>query len=137
MNAQQVFDKVADHLWTQGVPSIDALSGYCMYRGEEGRSCAVGCLIPDDVYSQSMEDLRVAALVGAFGTRLPPFIKEHVELLSRLQSVHDSAVSMVTSGMKPLPVAEPFTDTYLNERLAAAAHHYGLTYTNRFRKETN
>ncbi len=54
MSAQEVFDKVAEHLLTQNKKSI-GLNGGCCYRGENGLTCAAGCLIPDDKYSPQME----------------------------------------------------------------------------------
>lgn len=51
---QEIFDKVATHLLRQGARSVDDF-GDCMYRGEFGRMCAVGCLIPDQCYSTKIE----------------------------------------------------------------------------------
>ena len=54
MNKQEVFDKVAKHLLTQKIKCVDS-TGRCVYRGINGLKCAIGCLIPDDVYEPSME----------------------------------------------------------------------------------
>ena len=48
---QELFDKIATHLLTQGARSENSL-GKCLYRGEFGRKCAVGCLISDEEYEQ-------------------------------------------------------------------------------------
>lgn len=63
MTAQQIFNKVAKHLATQQVQSRGRAGGKCMYRGRNGTSCAVGCLIPDSHYRlefDSVSDLRDA-----------------------------------------------------------------------------
>lgn len=59
MTKQEIFDKVAVHLLAQGKPSKNAY-GDCMYRGvDPGSACAIGCLIPDELYDPKMEDVRV------------------------------------------------------------------------------
>jgi hypothetical protein len=42
---REVFERVRDHLLRQMGTSY--MHGTCAYRGEEGLSCAVGCLILD------------------------------------------------------------------------------------------
>ena len=54
MNNQEVYDKVKAHLLSQNRKSLDD-DGQCVYRGENGAMCAVGVLIPDDMYLPSME----------------------------------------------------------------------------------
>ena len=57
MNHQEAFEKAFLSLYAQGVKSMNAKKGgMCMYRGEENRKCALGHLIPDDRYLESMED---------------------------------------------------------------------------------
>lgn len=55
MNNQEIFDTVAHHLLTQGEQSLGGTVDGCAYRGDDGRKCAVGCLIPDELYSPHME----------------------------------------------------------------------------------
>ena len=54
MDNQEVYDKVKAHLLSQNRKSLDA-NGECSYRGDNGAMCAVGVLIPDDMYHASME----------------------------------------------------------------------------------
>lgn len=56
MTPQETYDHVARELVKQGAPSMTRC-GRCAYRGEEGRRCAVGVLIPDAMYSPFIEDL--------------------------------------------------------------------------------
>ena len=44
---QTVFDRVATHLLTQNAQSLDIVDGECLYRGEDGKMCAAGCLLTD------------------------------------------------------------------------------------------
>lgn len=54
---QKAFNKVAHHLLKQGCKSLSiGTATRCMYRGANGTRCAIGALIPDRLYSQSMED---------------------------------------------------------------------------------
>ena len=90
MNAQILFDTVITHLLNQKVQSINE-SANCLYRGPNGTSCAVGCLIPDEMYDKDMdnmnEDSSIAYVVEHFVT--PDYFKDHIELLKRLQEIHD------------------------------------------------
>jgi hypothetical protein len=84
---QEIFDKVATHLLTQRHRAADCF-GHCMYRGLAGASCAVGCLIPDELYDASFEHHGVATVANRLLRQLP-WMAENLSLLSRLQAVHD------------------------------------------------
>lgn len=104
-----ILKTVTDHLVAQGGP---AMSGHnCVYRGESGSKCAVGCLIPDELYDPVIENLGVGAFLGsmgalpaeamdagqAVGAHLKSLAPEAssfgglVSLLRALQLFHDSA----------------------------------------------
>lgn len=53
MTKQEIYDKVCAHLAQQGGPAKSNVG--CAYRGDGGRSCAVGCLITDAAYNKSCE----------------------------------------------------------------------------------
>jgi hypothetical protein len=59
MNAQEIFDKVVTHLRTQGKQAKNT-SDDCVYRRPNGLMCAVGCLIPDELYDPALEGATVA-----------------------------------------------------------------------------
>jgi len=100
MNKQEIFDKVYLGLKSQGFQQSvtdfgsdpNCLISVCQYRGEEGRKCAVGWLIPDEAYSANLEkegsircnDLLIETL-KTIGIR-----EEYTDFLSELQSIHDS-----------------------------------------------
>ena len=63
--------------------------GQCLYRAPDGRKCAIGALIPDNIYSPLMEHKSVDGLATSF-----PIIKRFFrgidfELLFELQVIHD------------------------------------------------
>lgn len=99
LTAQQIFDRVATHLLTQGRRSLrykpgSSLPDGCAYRGADGLKCAIGCLIPDEVYDPRMEGRKVHDLVYRWSRmRFPPPILSHmrsnIALLGELQRTHD------------------------------------------------
>ena len=86
MNIQEVFDKAAYHLLTQKQRSVNQYNK-CMYRGDGGKMCAVGVLIPDELYDDSMEHCTVESILD--GHYDLEFLKPHVTILDELQVVHD------------------------------------------------
>ena len=56
MNMLEVFNKVEEHLLSQGERSVKFLD-MCAYRGAGGLRCAVGCLIKDEFYHEGLEGL--------------------------------------------------------------------------------
>lgn len=96
MTKQDIFDKVARHLLTQKVKSMKprlTMDGeMCAYRGDSGTSCAVGCLIPDDLYDPKMEGNDAVGLFSRFPKVEKLLGKDNESLLSDLQRIHDSSL---------------------------------------------
>lgn len=116
MNQQEIFNKVASHLITQGVQAtrkrIDEYSS-CAYRGDNGTMCAAGCLIPDEEYNPRFE----GASWDLVKDRIPSLASlplMHHELISSLQGVHDNDNSW-------------YTIDRLKARLSFVASKYGLS----------
>lgn len=87
MTPQQIFDTVATHLFTQGKQAVNT-NGACMYRGENGTKCAIGVLIPDNLYTDAMEG-RSAGSLFHVDVDYPQYLEVNKKLLSSLQNVHD------------------------------------------------
>lgn len=91
MNTQEIFDKVAGHLLKQNEQSLDIV-GDCMYRGINGMKCAIGCLIDDEHYDETLENENVfaksvvEAVEDSVGRTLS---KEELTMLDKLQTTHD------------------------------------------------
>lgn len=95
-----IVTKVATHLSVQRARATDS-EGSCKYRGKNGTMCAIGVLIPDDLYMPSAE-MGVASLInGNYGS--PVWVVEHLlalapttpkdtlkHLFTELQRYHDS-----------------------------------------------
>lgn len=95
---QEVFNTVALHLIKQGHASLDGTLVHnkpvCAYRStQDGSSCAIGCLIPDDLYhagiegksatSQTLMEVLDQIFDGSYD----------VELLVDLQRAHDQQLA--------------------------------------------
>lgn len=93
MNKLDIFNKVKEHLLTQNEKSYQG--DYCMYRAENGLKCAVGCLIKDEYYNETLEgkpllvDTVSEAVAKSLGLgKVLPL--NMFNMLSRLQDIHDN-----------------------------------------------
>ena len=99
MNQQEVFNKAYLAIVAQGLPSIDD-KGVCLYRGLKGRKCAIGHLIPDELYDPLIEgsapcfqpttgkQLALQRVLEAVFSNLD---KNDIPFLHNLQRCHDNA----------------------------------------------
>jgi len=88
MTYQEMFDKVCAHLLTQNKKAMD-YEGICRYRSDDGTKCAIGCLIPDDLYEKELEGKGVRELILSefkFSSYLQQF---DLKFLIALQATHD------------------------------------------------
>lgn len=92
MQPQEIFDTVVRHLAQQGGPAKDG-NGDCVYRGQNNTKCAVGCLIPDEMYRPEMDvDNNTGngtGLTHVLSFEVPQFFRVNDELLRSLQLCHD------------------------------------------------
>lgn len=89
---QETFDQAVLGVLEQGGPSLRAaINGKmdCAYRGEDGRKCAAGHLIPDSWYRAGMESI-VAKSDTPAGMALLQ-LGHSLSLVHRLQAAHDDA----------------------------------------------
>jgi hypothetical protein len=92
MDKQAVFNKVAEHLLTQNVRCI-GVDNRCAYRDPDtGRRCAIGCLIPDELYKEEMEGWGITDLLitnSPLSKALDVVTEEDWDFLAGLQNIHD------------------------------------------------
>lgn len=99
MTAQEIFDKAVGALLAQKERSWDKDLEKCVYRTDCGLKCAVGHLIPDQMYCSSMEvgSSGVCTLLKRYpeleGVILPSDLgeAEGLQFLIELQAIHDNA----------------------------------------------
>ncbi len=155
MNAQQIFDKVADHLAAQKRPSLTGpvKDAVCSYRGESNSRCAFGIFIPDDLYFNGMEGPSSNLFFQwALGDSLSQHsfwletqarfdqrpevnriklravlldLVEHSELIRELQMVHDRSLKGLHETNEP--AQSHFRDIWEYE-LARVARRYELLF---------
>ena len=117
-SAQEVFDIVVNHLVTQRRPAYDGIKG-CMYRAPDGLRCAVGVLIPGNLYDKEFEgDTADCVIQKLFDKDLADW-REHKGLLLALQEVHDECL-VLSKGT--------FSITDLRRRLLDVAKVFSLEY---------
>ena len=131
MTQQEIFDTVLAHLRKQGKAAAN-IDGDCQYRGVNGTSCAVGCLIPDELYDPLIEGLGLGVILKAIvpeyhqdqAQKLLPILDriknhigaEHSLLLHELQEAHD--IALFSSGLAAW-----------EEEMRRIARDFGLQYT--------
>lgn len=87
----EAFDTVSQHLLSQKKMSIRE-TDYgleCAYRGDNGLKCAIGCLIPDELYNEKMEGISIHGLARKFPSLGKIFRDVNMDMLLELQGVHD------------------------------------------------
>lgn len=100
MKRQEVFDTVTRHLLTQGKKAEEFPSRTCVYHSPKGLKCAIGCLIPDSLYSPDLEGKTAHSLVIWYTleeAKVVPAISPTSHkgtsirtFLSDLQNIHDT-----------------------------------------------
>ena len=123
-----LFARISIHLVTQGRRSWgrppDGDESCCLYRGPDGTMCAIGCIVPDELYRPDIEGLgledRVDNMVETPIWRVLiqagiPREPEISDLLGKLQEIHDSTppedwavelVNVALSELGGLPVPQ-------------------------------
>lgn len=94
MNAQEAFNIAATHLLNQNQQARKPGNVACSYRAEvDGKvlKCAVGALIPDEVYKPEMENKNILGLTLNFPEVCEPLKDVPKALLRDLQYLHDTS----------------------------------------------
>jgi hypothetical protein len=87
MTEQEVFNKVWDHIITQGKPSLSD-KGMCRYRGTDGLQCAAGIFLTDE-QAKELDDM--GAPWTAAVVTFPELTRFPKDLMQCLQNCHDNA----------------------------------------------
>lgn len=87
LTKQQIFDTVLTKLREQGVAS-ETSDGQCLYRGPNGLKCAVGHLIPDNVFKRDWEHRNAGTLPDEAYQAMGVALSDRAFLIE-LQDVHD------------------------------------------------
>jgi hypothetical protein len=115
---QTAFDAVVRHL--AKAPCRAVIDSACQYRTPDGGKCAIGALIPDDLYRPQYEHQGVSTLLQprhALKVVREAFKDVNLNLLRALQMAHDGVDNWSPTG---------FTSARLLENIA---RHFGLGMT--------
>jgi len=92
LTKQDIFNIVANGMLKQGKKSEDRGSSSCLYRGPNGLKCAIGMLIPDELYKARFEGRKASEpiLIKALVKTGVPKTIAFADFLDYLQGLHDN-----------------------------------------------
>jgi hypothetical protein len=99
LTPKDIYERVCAHLLAQQAVSEDD-SGSCRLRGENGRKCAIGSLVRDDLYDADLEGVGISyyrhaqdgkLLRALYASNVNAYDPNVIELLMELEQIHDDA----------------------------------------------
>jgi len=99
LSPKDIFKRVSAHLLAQLAVSEDD-NGSCRLRGPEGRKCAIGSLVRDDVYEADLEGVGISyyrhahdgkLLRALYASNVNAYDASIIDLLIELEQIHDDA----------------------------------------------
>lgn len=99
LSPKEIYERVSSHLLTQRAVSEDD-NGSCRLRSPEGRKCAIGSLVRDDVYDPALEGVGISyyrhaqdgkLLRALYASNVNAYDPNIIDLLLELEQVHDDA----------------------------------------------
>lgn len=90
---QTAFETAAKALIAQNAFSLVDDGQTCAYRDPDGNKCAIGHLIPDELYGEVTEGLGVIEMLKKAPSIAPLFAECEDQFLTELQAVHDDLES--------------------------------------------
>ncbi len=92
---QAVFETVVRHLFAQGKQAM--VRGSCKYRTSDGLMCAMGVLIPADLYNLDMEGMTASMMFEAYDQLGEQYDSQQKHLITDLQWAHDEETNWNSS----------------------------------------
>ena len=137
LSTQDVFDVIAWNLLRQNARAreVHGDRSYCRYRASDGRRCAIGFILPDEVYHHTLEGLAARDLAHQlintnFGHDFAKLLYRDLDMLTALQKMHDRSppawwaveLSMIARryGLSPLVVDQWCAQRVRDERASQA-----------------
>jgi hypothetical protein len=87
MDTQEAYELM--RAWLTRPGAAISLDSVCMYRSSDGNRCAVGCLIPDNLYDDSIEGGTVVSWVHKENNLWKYFTNVDFDFLIEAQILHD------------------------------------------------
>ncbi len=90
MDSQKLFDDIVKFQRKQWKKSTRDGTAWCLYRHPDGLKCAVGCVMPDNMYDADMDEIGVFSdIMELYPDLAKYFGMENLALLQYMQSTHD------------------------------------------------
>jgi hypothetical protein len=100
MTRQEIFNKAWFHFVTKRRSFAINQNAQCVYRTKNGAKCAIGCLIPDNLYSPKMDeapDITASVIHNVYVQKALKKIgiryKGNEKFLTAIQWAHDACAS--------------------------------------------
>ncbi|CAL8475484.1 MULTISPECIES: hypothetical protein [Caballeronia] len=99
LSPKEIYERVSEHLLTQRAVSEDD-NGSCRLRSPEGRKCAIGSLVRDELYEPELEGVGISyyrhardgrLLRALYASNVNAYDPNIIDLLIELEEVHDYA----------------------------------------------
>lgn len=99
LSPKDIYERVSTHLLTQRAVSEDD-NGSCRLRSPEGRKCAIGSLVRDDLYEAALEGVGISyyrhaqdgeLMRALYASNVNAYDPNIIDLLIELEQVHDDA----------------------------------------------
>ena len=95
MDLQATLNRTIKHLHAQG--GAGQQHNGCFYKTMDGRKSALGCLIPDEYYYDSLEDRNPADLPRSLFDAIGADTDDEVAFLVAIENAHDTAARITRS----------------------------------------
>ncbi|MDR5741690.1 hypothetical protein QCE73_00820 [Caballeronia sp. LZ029] len=99
LSPKEIYERVSEHLLMQRAVSEDD-NGSCRLRSPEGRKCAIGSLVRDELYEPELEGVGISyyrhardggLLRALYASNVNAYDPNIIDLLIELEEVHDYA----------------------------------------------
>ncbi len=99
LTPKDIFERMKTHLLAQNAVSEDD-TGSCRLRSPDGRKCAIGSLVRDEVYEAALEGVGISyyrhahdgkLLRALYALNVNAYDPNVIELLMELEQIHDDA----------------------------------------------
>ncbi|SAL25709.1 hypothetical protein AWB71_01428 [Caballeronia peredens] len=99
LSPKDIYERVSSHLLMQRAVSEDD-NGSCRLRSPEGRKCAIGSLLHDDLYDPALEGVGISyyrhaqdgqLLRALYASNVNAYDPNIIDLLIELEQVHDDS----------------------------------------------
>lgn len=113
-NNQEAYDNAVSHLYYMPRRSMDPENLLCVYRSQDGLSCVIGSMIPDEDYDPIIDDIMHFGAIDYLVYNKTIVLEDEVNvmLLKELQEIHDNERNWAIGGFTGLGVLRAIARQY-------------------------